>query len=322
MTAPLLRIEGLTKVYPAPRGLFRRARPATRAIDGISFDILSGESLGLVGESGCGKSTTGRAVLQLVQPSSGRVLYDGEDLTALPPERIRLLRREMQMIFQDPYSSLDPRMRVEDLIAEPLDIHGIARGPARAARVAELLEAVGLPKTALRRHAHEFSGGQRQRIGIARALALSPRFIVADEAVSALDVSIQAQIVNLMQDLQQQFGLTYLFISHNLNVVRHISDRVGVMYLGNLVEIGPRDAVFGSPLHPYTRALIDASPSLKARGRHRTRPPIAGEVPKPDAVLRGCVFRNRCGEASAICTTERPRPRQVQGRTVSCHNLS
>ncbi|MTH35957.1 ATP-binding cassette domain-containing protein [Paracoccus limosus] len=319
MTEPLLRIKGLVKHYPGRRRLFGPRPAPTRAIDGISFDIHAGETLGLVGESGCGKSTTGRAILQLVRPTAGQVRYRHQDLTALPAAQMRDLRREMQMIFQDPYSSLDPRMRVADLIAEPLDIHGIARGPARREKVAELLDAVGLPASALSRYPHEFSGGQRQRIGIARALALSPKFIVADEAVSALDVSIQAQVINLMQDLQDRLGLTYLFISHNLNVVRHISDRVGVMYLGQLVEIGTSRDVFARPLHPYTRALIDAAPSLNARRRERVI--LQGEVPKA-GVPRGCIFRSRCPEARALCATDRPQPREADGRLVACHNIS
>lgn len=294
----LLRVRGLAKHFTLHRGVLRRGAGAIRAVDGISFDIRSGETLGLVGESGSGKSTTARLVLQLESATAGTVCFGELDLTTLAPDALRRARREMQMIFQDPYASLNPRMRVADIVREPLDIHGIGDGAGRNSRVRELLELVGLEVRHLTRFPHEFSGGQRQRIGIARALATQPGFIVADEPISALDVSIQAQIVNLLEDLRDELGLTYLFIAHDLSMVRHISDRVAVMYLGRIVEIGDCETVFSRPRHPYTRALISAVPGAAGNG---PRDRIEGEMPDPASPPAGCRFHTRCPYATGVC---------------------
>jgi len=302
---PLIRVRDLSVHYPLGSGLAARHGAVVKAVDRLRFDIHRGETLGLVGESGCGKSTTGRALLFLTRPTDGRVIFDGKTLSHLSPRELRGMRQRMQMIFQDPYASLNPRMTVADLIGEPLVIHGLARGPARRQRVEELLDLVGLPRHTAQRYPHEFSGGQRQRVGIARALAVNPDFIVCDESIAALDVSIQAQIVNLLEALQQRLGLTYLFISHDLAVVRHVSDRVAVMYRGRMVELGDRDSLFERPLHPYTRSLLAAVPVPDPLAHHAaavaTRP--SGTAARPD---KGCIFRLRCPLASIRCEQEEP----------------
>jgi len=317
VTVPLVAVEDLAVTFRLP-GFGRMLH----AVDGVSFAIRRGETLGLVGESGCGKSTLGRAVLQLVTPSRGRVLFDGQDITQLGTVRMRLVRRHMQMVFQDPYASLNPRMTIGQTLGESLIAHQLERHGARALRVSELLDAVGLPREAAERYPHEFSGGQRQRVGIARALAVRPDFIVADEPVSALDVSIQAQILNLIEDLQAQFGLTFLFIAHDLAVVRHISDRVAVMYLGKIVEIADRTAFFQRPRHPYSLALLSAvpvpDPATEAR---RSRIMLQGDVPSPMNPPSGCRFRTRCWKAGEVCTTVEPPLRELApGHWAACHH--
>ncbi len=304
----LIRVENLKVYFPILRGLiFQRKVGDIKAVDGISFFIRRGETLGLVGESGCGKSTTGRAILQLYRPTSGHVYFEDVDLTRLNGHQLRRMRRRMQMIFQDPYASLNPRMTVEAIVGEPLEVHGLARGKEKRERVQELLQQVGLNPYFINRYPHEFSGGQRQRIGIARALAVDPDFIVCDEPISALDVSIQAQIINLLEDLQEQRGLTYLFIAHDLSVVRHISDRVAVMYLGKIVELADRDELYNNPLHPYTQALLSAvpipDPDVEAK---RERIILEGDVPSPASPPRGCNFHTRCPRVMDICREREP----------------
>ena len=320
---PLLRVEGLVKHFPITRGaLLPRAAGAVRAVDGIDFDVAEGETFAFVGESGCGKTTTGRLVLRLIEPSAGTVRFAGEDLASLAPEPMRLRRRELQIIFQDPYSSLDPRMTVSEILEEPLRIHRVGDRAARGRRVTELLDVVGLRREFAGRYPHEFSGGQRQRIGIARALALNPRFIVCDEPVSALDVSIQAQIINLMRDLQQAFGLTYLFIAHDLGVVRHVADRVAVMYLGRIVEIAEKRALYASPLHPYAQALLAAVPVPNPAARQALAP-LKGEIPSPSSPPPGCHFHPRCPHVQARCRVEAPLLRDVApGHRAACHLLT
>ena len=316
----LLRVENLVKHFPIMRGIFQKQVGAVRAVDDISFEVKRGETLGLVGESGCGKSTTGRTVLQLFRATSGSVYYDNVDLTKLKGEELRKMRRKMQMIFQDPYASLNPRMTVGEIIREPLLVHNVATEADANDRVKELLELVRLNPSFTTRYPHEFSGGQRQRIGIARALALQPSFIVCDEPISALDVSIQAQVVNLLEELQDKFGLTYLFIAHDLSMVRHISDRVAVMYLGVVVEMTTRDELFKNPLHPYTQALLSAVPipdPVKEATRKRTI--LVGDVPSPANPPSGCRFRTRCPIAESICAEKRPEFREVKpGHFVAC----
>ena len=308
MTEPndyLVEVRNLKKYFPVGAGVFGTGGEAVQAVDDVSFSIRRGETFGLVGESGCGKSTTGRSILRLIEPTSGEVRFEGQDLLSLGVDELRRLRRDMQIIFQDPYSSLNPRMRVGQIIEEPLIIHGIGNREERKSRVQDLLKLVGLEQEHAGRYPHEFSGGQRQRIGIARALALNPKFIVCDEPVSALDVSVQAQIVNLLQDLQAQLGLTYLFVSHGLSVVEHISTRVGIMYLGKLVEVGSSREIFHNPLHPYTRALLSAIP-IPDPARRRERLPLTGDIATGIEPPSGCRFRTRCPLAEPRCAELEP----------------
>ncbi|MBA2520051.1 MAG: dipeptide ABC transporter ATP-binding protein [Chloroflexia bacterium] len=319
---PLLEVKNLVMHFPLTRGIiFQRKVGAVQAVDGISFDVKKGETLGLVGESGCGKSTTGRAILQLYKPTDGEVIFDGKDLTKLDGGAMRRMRRHLQMIFQDPYASLNPRMTVGNIISEPMQIHKLVPKNERTQRVQELLETVGLNPYFANRYPHEFSGGQRQRIGIARALAANPDFIVADEPVSALDVSIQAQIVNLLEDLQDRFGLTYLFIAHDLSVVKHISNRVAVMYLGKIVEMAERNDLYADPLHPYTKALLSAVPIPDpVVEKRRERIILSGDVPSPINPPLGCHFHTRCPYAMEVCRQIDPIfAHQGNGHFVACH---
>jgi oligopeptide transport system ATP-binding protein len=318
----LLHIKDLVKHFPITQGIiFQRKIGAVHAVDGVSFDLYKGETLGLVGESGCGKSTTGRTILQLYKPTSGEVIFDGVNLVDLPAEEMRKTRKQLQMIFQDPYASLNPRMTVGEIIGEPLIIHRTHQGKEVMEKVMDLLEKVGLNPAFANRYPHEFSGGQRQRIGIARALALDPKLIVCDEPISALDVSIQAQVVNLLEDLQEELGLTYLFIAHDLSMVRHISDRVAVMYLGVIMEIADRIELYDHPLHPYTQALMSAVPIPDPKAEEkRKRIILEGDVPSPVNPPSGCRFRTRCSLAQTICAEQKPEMREiVPGHFVACH---
>ena len=319
---PLVEVRGLEKSFPVRAGLLRRRVGAIQAVAGVSFEVHPGETLGLVGESGSGKSTTGRVLLHLERPTGGSVRFQGRALDGLDPGEFRSVRREMQMIFQDPYASLNPRHNVRRIVREPLDVHGIGSGPEREARVLELLDRVGLEPEHARRFPHEFSGGQRQRIGIARALATEPRFIVADEPISALDVSIQAQIVNLLRDLQEERGIAYLFIAHDLAMVRHISHRVAVMALGRIVEIGPRESLFHRPLHPYTRALLASVPRMIPGARRTAAAEVpSGELPDPADPPPGCRYHTRCPFATERCRVEVPELRSLEaGHRVACHH--
>ena len=313
-----IAVRDLKKHFPITRGMWSRTVGHVKAVDGVSFDILPGEVLGLVGESGCGKTTTGRCVLRLIEPTSGEILFEGRDVLALDRGEMRRLRRRMQIIFQDPYSSLNPRITVGGMLAEALRIHGIAEGEAAQARIRQLLEIVGLFPEHAGRYPHEFSGGQRQRIGIARALSVEPRFLVCDEPVSALDVSVQAQVINLLQDLQKEFDLTFLFIAHDLAVVEHISDRVAVMYLGKLMELADSEELYRNPLHPYTRALLTAIPIPEPKAR-RERIELEGDVPSPANPPSGCPFHPRCPIATAECAEVVPEFRDVgNGHFVAC----
>lgn len=321
MTA-LLEIRGLAKRYDIQLWAFGEKRAVVRALDDFTADIIAGETLSLVGESGCGKSTTGFAILNLQRPSAGTVRYKGQDIAGLDENAMRPLRRDLQIVFQDPYSTLNPRMTIGEALAEPIRFHGLAPKADIPGRVAQLLQDVGMTPRFVNRYPHELSGGQRQRVAIARALACQPRFIVCDEAISALDVSVQAQILNLLLDLQQKYGLTYLFIAHDLAVVRHISDRVGVMYLGRLAELAPSPALFATPLHPYTRALLSAVPEPNPRAP-RNRQRLVGEVPSPLNPPQGCRFHPRCPLARDICTQTVPDWREVAaGHHVACHAVS
>jgi oligopeptide transport system ATP-binding protein len=320
----LIHVENLVKHFPITRGFLQKQVGAVRAVDDVSFSIKRGETLGLVGESGCGKSTTGRCILQLHRPTSGKVEFDGVDLVTLNREDLRHTRRKMQMIFQDPYASLNPRMTVGDIVGEPLLIHNVASGKEVQERVAYLLEVVNLNPSFASRYPHEFSGGQRQRIGVARALSLQPSFIVCDEPISALDVSIQAQVVNMLEELQQKFKLTYLFIAHDLSVVRHISTRVAVMYLGIVVELADRQELYKNPAHPYTQALLSAvpipDPFAEAK---RKRTILEGDVPSPADPPSGCRFRTRCPIAEKLCADSRPEFREMRpGHFVACHRVT
>jgi oligopeptide transport system ATP-binding protein len=321
----LLHVKDLVKHFPIMQGIiFQKNKGAVRAVDGITFDLYQGETLGLVGESGCGKSTAGRTILQLYKPTSGQVVFDGVNLVDLPAEKMRKTRKKMQMIFQDPYACLNPRMMVSEIIGEAMISHRMGSRKEVQLRVLDLLEKVGLNPAFANRYPHEFSGGQRQRIGIARALALDPKLIICDEPISALDVSIQAQVVNLLEDLQEELGLTYLFIAHDLSMVRHISDRVAVMYLGVIMEIADRVELFENPLHPYTQALMSAVPipDPKAEAK-RKRIILEGDVPSPVNPPSGCRFRTRCILAESICAEEKPEFREVlPGHFAACHMVS
>ncbi|SFC22565.1 ABC transporter ATP-binding protein [Peribacillus sp. B-H-3] len=319
MSQPLVKVENLKKHFPIKGGLLGKNVGEVKAVDGVSFFIKKGETLGLVGESGCGKSTTGRMLLRLLEPSEGKIYFEGKDITTLSQGEMRKMRREMQMVFQDPFASLNPRHTVEKILEEPLIVHGTADKKERKRRVKELLEIVGLSSYHAKRYPHQFSGGQRQRIGIARALAVNPKLIIADEPVSALDVSIQSQVLNLLQDLQKEFDLTYLFIAHDLGVVRHISDRVGVMYLGHIVELADSEMLYRNPLHPYTQALLSAVP-IPDVDYKKERVLLQGDVPSPSNPPKGCPFHTRCPNAMEVCSTAKPVMQEIEtGHYAACH---
>jgi oligopeptide/dipeptide ABC transporter ATP-binding protein len=321
MAEKLLQVKNLVKHFPLRGGVFSKVHSYVRAVDDISFDIDEGETLGIVGESGCGKSTAGRAILRLIEPTSGEVIYKGTNILKIDREEMRKLRREMQIIFQDPYASLNPRMTVGSIVGEPLTIHRISKGKEREDQVVKILECVGLRAEHMRRYPHEFSGGQRQRIGIARALALKPKLIIADEPVSALDVSIQAQVINLLQDLQKEFGIAYMVISHDLSVIQHICDRIAVMYLGELVEIADADELIMSPRHPYTEALLSAVPVPDpVATKKKERIILRGDVPSPVNPPSGCRFHTRCPYKEDICSTDAPPLKVISsGHLTACH---
>jgi oligopeptide/dipeptide ABC transporter ATP-binding protein len=321
MTEPLLRVSNLEKMFPIQRGMFKRTVGHIHAVDGISFEIAAGETLGLVGESGCGKSTTARLILRLLDPTAGEIFFDGKEIHAMTREEIRAVRKDMQIVFQDPYASLNPRMTVRQIVAEPLIVHGMAKDDSDP-RVDEMIELCGLSREFGNRYPHEFSGGQRQRVGIARALVTRPKLVVLDEPVSALDVSVQAQILNLLDDLREKFGFSYLFVAHDLSVVSHISARVAVMYLGKIVEIGTREEIFNNPKHPYTKALISAVPLAnpkQERIRKTSRIVLTGDVPSPANPPSGCRFRTRCWKAQEACSTTEPALITLGKQQVACH---
>jgi oligopeptide transport system ATP-binding protein len=317
----LLEVKNLKKYFPIKKGFFNQQKSYVKAVDDVSFNIQQGETLGLVGESGCGKTTTGRTIMKLYQPTGGQIIYDGNDIAGLSEKEMMPYRKKLQMIFQDPYASLNPRMTVGDIIGEAIDIHKLMGKKERDERVLELLNTVGLNRDHSARYPHEFSGGQRQRIGIARSLAVNPEFIVCDEPISALDVSIQAQIVNMLEELQEKLGLTYLFIAHDLSMVKHISNRIGVMYLGKLVEIGTSNELYNNPLHPYTKALLSAIPIPDPdMSQKNKRIILQGETPSPIDPKPGCRFKDRCQYATERCGIEEPKLKVVEdGRSVACH---
>ncbi|MCX7028023.1 MAG: ATP-binding cassette domain-containing protein [Spirochaetes bacterium] len=319
MSEFLVEAENLVKHFPVEKGIFSSSGSFVHAVDGVSLAIRERETLACVGESGCGKSTLGRLLLRLIEPTSGNVRFNGEDIMKLSFADLRKRKRDMQIIFQDPYASLDPRMKISDIVGEPLATHGIARGEKRREQVAELLETVGIGRSQLSRYPHMFSGGQRQRIGIARALALNPRFLVCDEPVSALDVSIQSQVINLLLELREKKRLTYFFISHDLNIVRHISDQVCIMFLGKIMEYGPTREVYDHPLHPYSLFLISAAPIPDPKARYKEKPILQGELPSPVNLPKGCRFHTRCPYAQGICAEEEPKPSGSADRYVLCH---
>lgn len=319
MNEPLLQVKGLKKYFPITAGLFNKQIGQVKAVDDLSFVVYKGETLGIVGESGCGKSTTGRMLLRLIEPTEGSIVFENEEVTKLSPQQLRKVRRDMQMIFQDPFASLNPRHTVEKILEEPLIVHGIGSKEERRKKVREMLEVVGLSSYHAKRYPHQFSGGQRQRIGIARALMTKPKLIIADEPVSALDVSIQAQVLNLLEDLQKEFGLTYIFIAHDLGVVRHISDRVGVMYLGRMVELANSEDVYRNPKHPYTQALLEAVPIPDPEYK-KEKQLLSGDLPSPSNPPTGCAFHTRCQACMDICKTTKPAWKEVeQGHYVACH---
>lgn len=319
MTEVLLKVDGLKKYFPITGGILGKQTGSVKAVDDISFWVNKGETLGLVGESGCGKSTTGRMLMRLIDPTEGQVVFEGKDLVTLSDNDMRKTRKDMQMVFQDPFASLNPRHTVEKILEEPLIVHGIGSKKERKQMVKEMLEVVGLSSYHAKRYPHQFSGGQRQRIGIARALMTRPKLIIADEPVSALDVSIQSQVLNLLEDLQEEFQLTYIFIAHDLGVVRHISDRVGVMYLGRLVEITEADKLYDKPLHPYTKALLSAVP-IPDPDVKREQELLTGDLPSPANPPQGCAFHTRCKECMGICKTDRPVLKEIEpGHFAACH---
>ncbi|TGA96469.1 dipeptide ABC transporter ATP-binding protein [Sporolactobacillus shoreae] len=319
MSEPLLKVENLKKYYPIKGGIFGKVSETVRAVDGVSFTVNEGETLGIVGESGCGKSTTGRMIMRLIEPTEGSIQFEGKDILNISKSEMRKVRKDVQMIFQDPYASLNPRQTVGSIIEEPMIVHGLGDRKERRERVEELLELVGLSAYHAKRYPHQFSGGQRQRIGIARALAVRPKLIIADEPVSALDVSVQSQVLNLLQDLQKKFNLTYIFIAHDLSVVRHISNRVGVMYLGKIVEISDSESLYDNPKHPYTKALLSAVP-IPDPDKTADRIILSGDVPSPAHPPAGCAFHDRCPVAMDICSKEKPVMKEMEdGRLVSCH---
>lgn len=319
MSEPLLKVENLKKYYPIKGGIFGKVSETVRAVDGVSFTVNEGETLGIVGESGCGKSTTGRMIMRLIEPTEGSIQFEGKDILNISKSEMRKVRKDVQMIFQDPFASLNPRQTVGSIIEEPMIVHGLGDRKERRERVEELLELVGLSAYHAKRYPHQFSGGQRQRIGIARALAVRPKLIIADEPVSALDVSVQSQVLNLLQDLQKKFNLTYIFIAHDLSVVRHISNRVGVMYLGKIVEISDSESLYDTPKHPYTKALLSAVP-IPDPDKKADRIILSGDVPSPAHPPAGCAFHDRCPVAMDICFKEKPVMKEMEdGRLVSCH---